>query len=288
MLRFKSRKLWIVILIFLLFLPLYLVVHSVIFPVPVFAFHGTVDSKTPDSLTSRDPRLDYSIQNLEKVFRYLIQQNYWFLSTGDVYNYFILKNKDIPLEYRHKKPVVFSFDDGYKSIDAYLLPLLNKLQAEFKYPLQVVLFINPKQMNSDDSHKKVKYLKCEDLRKGIKQGFYDIQSHGYSHGDLTKMSIESLEFELTESQKILQKCTENLPGSKTVARHLAYPYNRVNKQVQQYAAQYYLSAYGGNSYLRKLLILRTFLRIPRIVISEKDSPEQLIQYAKGNKEYKKA
>lgn len=280
MFKFKSKMLVSIILSCLLFfLSFSLIIRTAIFSVPVFVFHGILDVNNPQAFPSRMPKLDYSLQNLEKFLRYLIAHNYWFLSTQELLDYFILKSQDIPSIYFNKKPVVLTFDDGYKSIDVYLLPLLNQLQAEFNYPLKVVLFINPLQMQDDNSHKKVKYLNCENLKKGMQQGFYDIQSHGYSHRNLTKMTEEKLKFELTTSQKILQQCTEKIVGSEAVARHLAYPYNRVNKKVKQYTSKYYLSGYGANNYFRKLLILHSHLRIPRIGISQKDSPEKLIEFA---------
>ena len=281
MFKFRSKMLLIISLICLgLLLSVYLVMRAVIFPVPVFAFHGIVDSNNPQKLPSRAPKLDYSIQDLEIFLKYLIENNYWLLSTQELLDYFILKSQVIPSDYIKRKPIVLTFDDGYKSIDSYLLPLLNKLKAEYICQLKIVLFINPSQMKINDSKAKVQYLSCEDIRKGIQQGLYDIQSHGYTHSDLTKVNQEKLQFELTSSQKILQQCTADLEQNQSVAIHFAYPYNRVNKQVEESTSRYYISAYGANSYLRHILILRSYFRIPRIVIYKKDSPEKLIQFAK--------
>lgn len=281
MLKVKSKLLITIILCCLLFLLSFLgVIRSAIFPVPVFAFHGVIDAKNPQKFPSRASQYDYSIQDLERVFKFLIGENYWFLSTQEVLDYFILKSKKIPLAYTHKKPILFSFDDGFKNIDTYLLPLLNKLRAEFNYPLKVVLFINPLQMQDDNSQKKVKYLKCNDLRRGMQQGFYDIQSHGYSHGDLTKMNAEKLSVELFKSQQVLQQCTEKLVGHQSVALHFAYPYNRANAKVLKTIPQYYLSGYGANSYFKQLWVAHEKFRIPRFLISYTDSPEKLIRLTK--------
>jgi peptidoglycan/xylan/chitin deacetylase (PgdA/CDA1 family) len=149
----------------------------------------------------------------------------------------------------------------------------------------VVLFINPLQMQEDNFNKKVKYLNCTDLRKGLQQGLYDIQSHGYSHSDLTKMNEEELKFELIESQKILQQCTENLGGNQSVARHFAYPYNRANERVLKYMPEYYLSGYGANSYFKQAWGSRSAFRIPRILISYKDSPDKLILLARIHQKF---
>jgi len=262
------------------------VIRSTFFPVPVFAFHGIVNINNPQALSSRAAKYDYSIQKLEEFLRYLIKHNYWFLSTQELYDYFIIKSRPIPSNYAQKKPILLSFDDGYKSLDTVLLPILNKLQREFNYPLKIVLFINSLQMqkmqSGDFSNKsnKVNYLSCEDLRKGLQQGFYDIQSHGFSHRDLTKINEKELEFELVQSQKILQQCTQNIESNQLVASHFAYPYNRANEKVLKLVAKFYLSGYGANNYIKQILISNDLFRIPRLIVTDKDSPNKLILLVK--------
>lgn len=246
-------------------------------PLPIFGFHSIYDQNKPSHLPSRASHLDYSLQNLEELLIYLIQHNYWFLSTQEFYDYFFSKTKAIPKEQRNNKPVMLTFDDGYKNIDVYLLPLLEKLQQEFNHPLKIVLFVNPKYMKRNDFEKKTQYLNCEDLKRGTELGFYDVQSHGYSHADLTRLKFEDLKHELSESQQALKTCLSNLPDT---AQHIAYPYNKVNSTVEQLTAKYYQSAYLFKSRFRHLLFLINAYKIPRIGISKKDSPQTLIQLAK--------
>jgi peptidoglycan/xylan/chitin deacetylase (PgdA/CDA1 family) len=271
------------------------VMRFYLLPAPIFAFHSIFDRNHPDELPSRASYLDYSLQNLEELLTYLVKNDYWFLSSQELDDYFIKKNRRIPEEYRKTKPVILTFDDGYKNIDAYVLPLLQKLQKTYNKPLKIVLFINPRPMKSDDSQKKVagtppckgaacgdrpaavKYLKCEDLKRGTELGFYDVQSHGYSHADLTRMLPQKLEYELAESQRALKNCLADWSGRETVAQSLAYPYNKVNKNVEEVTSNYYRSAYLFNSRWRHLLFLRSPYKIPRIGISKNDSPDTLIQ-----------
>jgi hypothetical protein len=63
----------------------YLLIHQLIFNVPVFAFHGLVDKKNPKYLPSRANYLDYTIQDLEIFLEKLIQDDYWFLSSQEIY-----------------------------------------------------------------------------------------------------------------------------------------------------------------------------------------------------------
>jgi peptidoglycan/xylan/chitin deacetylase (PgdA/CDA1 family) len=249
-------------------------------PLPIFGFHGIFEQNRPHELPSRASYLDYSLQNIEKLLTYLIKNDYWFLSTQEFYDYFVSKSKTIPPDQQKSKPVMLTFDDGYKNIDVYLLPLLQKLQQNSSKPLKIVLFINPKQMKSDDSKKKVQYLKCEDLRRGTELGFYDVQSHGYSHVDLTRLTPKDLKYELSESQQALKTCITDSPYRQLVAQNIAYPYNNVNKNILKITSDHYQSAYLFKSRFRNLLFFTNPYKIPRIGVSKNDSPETLIQLAK--------
>ncbi|MEA5511067.1 polysaccharide deacetylase family protein [Crocosphaera sp. UHCC 0190] len=257
-----------------------IIIQQVTFQVPVFALHGIIDREQPKKWPSRANYLDYTIQDLETFLEKLIQDNYWFLSSQELYDYFIIKSQPIPSEKQNNKPILLTFDDGYKSLNVYLIPLLEKLEKKHNVSLKVVLFINPKFMEESESRGKVKYLNCDDLREGINQGFYDIQSHGLTHRTLKGLDNKVLTTELIESQKILQNCTADLPQNDTIAIHFAYPYNQLDEQVETETAKYYLSGYGYNSKLRNFLFMPNKMRIPRIGVSHDDSPETLFKLAK--------
>jgi poly-beta-1,6-N-acetyl-D-glucosamine N-deacetylase len=272
----KKYSLWLITINILLLacLILYLILGYRPFTVPVFAFHNIVDTQKNRGLFSRAEYLDYALADFSQLVTYLLDNNYWFIDSQELYDYFLTKSKQVPKQYLNFKPVVLTFDDGSKSVDTYLLPLLQTLEKQYQQKIKIVLFINPKSAIGSD--KKVKYLKCADLQKGVKQGFYDVQSHSFNHRDLTKLNPEKLEAELKKSQKFLQQCLQNTPGNANVAKHFAYPYDRTNKQVEFYTAKYYLSAYKFNGRFRNLLFWRNNYTIPRIGVSSKDSLEDLI------------
>lgn len=274
----KKYSLWLIAINILLMacLALYLILGYRPFTIPIFAFHNIVDSQKPQALPSRAASLDYSLVNFTELVKYLLDNNYWLIDSQELYDYFLTESRKIPEQYLNSKPVLLTFDDGYKSIDAYVLPLLQDLEKQYQQKIKIVLFVNPKYLIELD--KKVKYLKCDDLRKGVEQGFYDVQSHSFNHADLTKLNTQKLEAELSNSQKFLQQCLQNLPENANVARHFAYPYDRTNKQVETMTAKYYLSAYKFNGKLRHLLFWRNNYTIPRLGVSSKDSPEDLIKF----------
>ncbi|MEG4291427.1 hypothetical protein Q5692_22995 [Microcoleus sp. C2C3] len=59
--------------------------------IPIFGFHDIVDLQNPQEIPPQRREFpgDYSQQNLEPFLDYLVSHNYWFLSSQDLYEYFI-------------------------------------------------------------------------------------------------------------------------------------------------------------------------------------------------------
>ena len=272
-------------LAFLLTLISYLVILELItVEIPIFGFHDIVDIQNPQEIPPqrRDFPGDYSQQDLEPFLESLVRNNYWFLSTQELYDYFLASPpKIVPAEYRDRKKVMIAFDDGNKSIYTHLLPILEKLENKYGTKNKVVVFINSGFLGPHSSL--IKKVKCQDLRDGFKKGFYDIQSHGLNHENLTKISLESLDRELSEDQTRLRKCTQDLDPNQTIASHIAYPFGAVNEQVDKYVSKYYKSGYLYDSLKLKLrLFPPNKYRISRLTVNSKHSAKRLINLASGN------
>jgi hypothetical protein len=143
--------------------------------VSILGFHGIVDKLGPKSRLLSST-MDYPKQDLEQILEYLISNNYWFLTTQDLYDYFLTKSKKIPKEHLKQKPIMISFDDGYKTIHTNLLPILQRLEKKYNKKAKVVLFINPGNL-AKKGRVSLTHLGCQELREGLEEGFYDIQSH---------------------------------------------------------------------------------------------------------------
>ncbi|MGE5655125.1 MAG: polysaccharide deacetylase family protein [Actinomycetota bacterium] len=250
--------------------------------IPIFGFHDLVDFQNPKEFSPQKPGFvsDYPIQDLEIFLERLVQDNYWFLSTQELYDYFLANpKKTIPLEHQNQKKVMLTFDDGYKSLQTHLLPILEKLENKYRKKIKVVVFINPGFLG----HRGVVLEKvtCQDLREGLQKGFYDVQSHGLNHQDLTKISVKELERELSEAQHQLRKCTQDLDPNHLVASHLAYPFGAINKFAENYVSRYYLSGYIYNSLTLKLRGNIDRYHISRLTINQKKSVKKLIRLAAG-------
>lgn len=272
-------------LAFLLTLISYQVILELItVEIPIFGFHDIVDIQNPQEIPPqrRDFPGDYSQQNLEPFLESLVANKYWFLSTQELYDYFLASPpKIVPAEYRDRKKVMISFDDGNKSIYTHLLPILEKLQNKYGTKNKAVVFINSGFFGANNSL--IKKVNCQDLRDGFQKGFYDIQSHGLNHENFTKISLKALDRELAEDQIRLRKCTQDLDPNQTIASHIAYPFGAVNKQADKYVAKYYKSGYLYNSLKLKLrLFPPNKYRVSRLTVNSKHSAKRLINLASGN------
>jgi poly-beta-1,6-N-acetyl-D-glucosamine N-deacetylase len=252
--------------------------------IPIFGFHDIVNIQNPNERSPQRPDFpgDYSQQNLATFLEYLVSNNYWFLSSQELYDYFLANPKqEVPAEYRDRKKVMITFDDGNKTIYTHLLPILEQLQNKYGTKNKAVVFINSGFLGRPNSL--IKKVNCQDLRDGLQKGFYDIQSHGLNHENLTKISLKALDRELSEDQIRLRKCTQDLDPNQTVASHIAYPFGAVNKQVDQYVAKYYFSGYLYDSLKLKLRFFpHNKYRISRLTVNSKHSAKRLISLASGN------
>ena len=253
--------------------------------VPLLGFHGLIDPDAPTP-QSNQVEMDYPKQDLEALLEYLILHNYWFLTAQDLYDFFLTKSKQIPAEHWNQKPIMISFDDGYKTVYTNLMPILDKLEAKYRKKVKVVLFINPGTLAKPESVAST-HLGCPELREGLQKGFYDIQSHGLNHKNLTQLTTQELETELIQAQIQLRRCTVGLDPEHKVASHLAYPFGAFNKRVEISTSKYYLSSYLYNSRILKYCRLKNYYEIPRLTVNHKKSTQRLIKMAERAHQIKK-
>lgn len=244
--------------------------------IPIFSLHEVVDLNKLPKPSFQDLSLyNNTKQDLEKFLDYLVSNKYWFLSTQELSKYFIEKSQPIPSEHLSQKPIMLTFDDGYKGVHTHLLPILESLLKKYGTTAKLVLFVNPSSINS------AAHLTCDDLREGLNKGFYDVQSHSFHHYDLTKLSDDQLKFELIETQKKLRQCTEGLDSNQIVGLSLAYPYGSFDARVQKLASEYYLSSYSYENLALKTEQLTNKYQIPRLNITKDTSLTKMIQLAES-------
>ncbi|WP_293304954.1 polysaccharide deacetylase family protein [Microcoleus sp. PH2017_22_RUC_O_B] len=257
-------------------------VESNFIRIPIIGFHDIVDTQNPAELPPQRLAfsIDYTKQDLSVFLEYLIKENYWLLSSQDLYVYFIEKSQPIPAQKIGQKPIMIAFDDGYKGVHENALPVLEKLALAHNKKGKFVLFVNPHFLGVDMGRDFLPHTTCNDLRDGYKKGFYDVQSHGFTHKNLTQINGKELEFEVAKSKLELRKCMGDLDKNKVIGAHIAYPYGASDWEVEQILPKYHLTGFLYNDRLFRVNRLENNYRISRITVDKNTSPRALIRIAK--------
>lgn len=250
--------------------------------ITIFGFHDIVDLDKPGDRPPRRPFLagDYTKQDLQPVLETLVQQNYWFLTTQELYDYFVKPDRlPIPPEHRGQKRVMFSTDDGYTSAHFSLMAIAQSIEKKYGQKIKFVWFINPPFMGKEGLE--LPHATCQELRDGYVKGYYDLQSHGSNHTDFRTLDDRQLENDLSKAKTLLQECVGNLDPDRTVALHVAYPFGDADDRVEKVVAKSHLSGYVYNNQMLKLDRLKSPYHIPRISIHNRIPPQKLVWLAKG-------
>ena len=250
--------------------------------IAIFGFHDIVNLDNPQQRPPQRPefRPDYSLADFETFLRRLVARNYWFLSSQDLYNYYYKDPPDpIPQEYRHRPKVMVSLDDGYRDAHVNVLPLLERLYRETGEKITVVWFVNSSFMGVRGTY--LEHASCEELREGFRRGYYDIQSHGANHDNLTLISQEEVEKEVGRSQQELRDCLTGLEGTETVANHLSYPFGAIDDPALEIVKLYHQSGYLYNTRSLRLTPFRNPYFIPRQTVNRNTSVGRLLRLAAG-------
>ena len=172
--------------------------------VPVLMYHAVSD----DLWGYWD--LFVSPQTIEEELLYLQENGFetiWFEDLSHIEDY--------------EKPVILTFDDGYDDNYTELFPLLQKYNAK------ATIFVIPKAIGTP--HK----MTAEQIYELSRSGLVSIQSHTYSHGNLSTMDEEKLIFEMEESQKYLAALTGQVPYA------VCYPEGTRSELSIEVAGRYY-------------------------------------------------
>lgn len=144
---------------------------------------------------------------------WLKANGYTTITLGDLYEHW-RNNRPLP-----EKPIVLTFDDGYRSMFQTVLPLLKARN------MKATFFLCLKYLNTPEGLET--YMVEQLARDGM-----EIGSHTYNHVELTKISTDRFPLELGASKAELEKIT------KKPVDFLCYPIGRVNEKVYTAAAEY--------------------------------------------------
>jgi peptidoglycan/xylan/chitin deacetylase (PgdA/CDA1 family) len=172
--------------------------------VPILTYHRIRPYKVSDSKSARG--YITTPEAFEKELAYLEENNYTVISFDDLLDGF--KGKKMP-----SKPVIITFDDGYKEQYLYALPLL------LTHHMTATFFIYTNAIS--DYHD---FMTWEEV-KGLSEKGMTIGAHSQSHPKLTKLSETKQQNEIAKSKATLEEKL-SVP-----VRYFAYPYGLYNDQV---------------------------------------------------------
>ena len=200
--------------------------------VPVLMYHAVSDNLWGDTT------LFVSIKNFELQMKYLYNNGYTPLFLSEIDS---AKNYD--------KPIVVTFDDGYKNIYDYAYPILKK------YNVKSSFYLITDWMDGDT------YISPEMAVELDKSKLFEIGVHTKTHVKLGTLDYDTQYNEIIESKNTLEK----LLNKKITT--IAYPYGSYNTDtinITKSAFDYAVTVESGFNYSNKLdrLRLKRF-KIPR-------------------------
>lgn len=172
--------------------------------VPVLMYHAVGDEIWGYS------DLFVSAAGMEAQLQYLQENGYetiWFSDLAHIEEY--------------EKPVILTFDDGYDDNYTVLYPLLEQYQAK------ATIFVIGNAMGSP--HKMTR----EQVYELAASGLVSIQSHTYTHGNLSAMDEAALRQEMELSNAALAAATGQIPYV------LCYPEGKYSYLTMDIAKEYY-------------------------------------------------
>jgi len=191
-------------------------------------------------------RLLLGASQFEQQMRYLKAQGYRVISLSDFIEWMQMKRQIT------KRAVVLTFDDGYRAFREYAYPVLKELG------FTATLFVYTDYVGAGRNA-----LSWDELKALNAEGF-DVQAHSKTHADLRRIAGETdaqfsarMQSELGDPLKLFQR---NLGRS---SQYLAYPYGRVDDDVQAKAKDYgYIAAFtvrrqGSPAFVQPLRVNRS-------------------------------
>ena len=134
--------------------------------------------------------------------------------------------------------LIITFDDGDMSVYRHAFPILKK------YNVKAVVFLICGYIGRDDGWDisplglRSTYIGWDEICE-MKEWGIEFGSHTMSHRNLTRLNVDEISYELSESKRLLEARIGKV-------RCISYPFNRVNCQIAKLARKFgYMYGFGG-------------------------------------------
>ncbi len=169
--------------------------------VPILMYHKIGTEPNNDAVISQE--------RFAEQMAYLRQHQYTPVTLDELYAY-LTEKKPLPI-----KPVVLTFDDGYRDTYEIAMPLLKK------YGFRSMMFIPAGDVGKNISWAELKEMKAAGM---------EIGSHSYSHTDLDELSRQEQAAEISRAKQMFDKeLNQN-------TRWFCYPNGSFNKTTKELLA----------------------------------------------------
>lgn len=175
--------------------------------IPILMYHDITGQVTNESA-------QVSVSQLKSQIKKLLEAGYTPINFSDYVSY-KQGSKGLP-----KKPIIITFDDGYKSNYTNAYPVLKDLNAE------ATCFVTTSVIGKKTTANE--HFSWEEAKEMEKSGLVDIQSHTHTHPNMSKLNQEELMIEVTRSFEMI----ENNLGPRDV-KVMCYPEFKSSKKSRQ-------------------------------------------------------
>jgi len=174
--------------------------------VPILMYHHVMEAKQAEAIGATN--LNVPPEKFREQMDYLLQKGYQVISLEEMYEG--LKNKEIPV-----KPIVLTFDDGYRDFYDYVYPILREKN------LKATVFIISQFVGGE------RYLTWSQIQEMSKSGLVSVGNHTLNHPYLTSLRIEEIRNQIISANNIIsEKVGQRI-------RFFAYPYGAVNSLIEE-------------------------------------------------------
>ena len=174
--------------------------------VPILMYHH-ISVPPPDA---DDVRRDLSVtpQDFEDQLRYLKKAGYHSITLSDLI-YYLATGKRLP-----RKPIILTFDDGYRDNYTHAYPLLKK------YGFVGTFFLITAPIDQENEE----YLSWDQVKE-MSAGGMEFEPHTYTHPDLSGQPVDYIVWQIMASKEAIEERTGKM------ARFFSYPSGRYDQQV---------------------------------------------------------
>ena len=171
----------------------------------------------------------------EADMKYLIEQGYTAVFISDLIDY-VEGKKELP-----PKPILITFDDGYATVDDYVLPILQKYKVKAIVSI-VGSYTDKYSADNINGHLSYNNLSWAQVKKLSDSGFVEIQNHSYDmHGmcasrkGIKKNRGESEEeYKKSVTDDIMKNQQKIAEVCKKTPTCFTYPFGYITKQSDEF------------------------------------------------------